>query len=86
MKNYIKGNFVFLVLCLAFAGFSVVQSDGALLDLVIKVAIYLLVLPLLHYLFISKLKWDEQGPIPMHQSPLFWVGVPVIMVLVYVFV
>jgi hypothetical protein len=86
MSKYIKENWKFLVLCLAFTGFSGLQNDEAFISVLIKVVIYLVVMPVCHYLFITKLEFDKSGPIPIHQSPIFWVGIPVLMVLIYVFV
>jgi hypothetical protein len=74
------------MLCIAFTVLSGMQDNEVFTAILIKAIIYLVVFPVCHYLFITKLEFDKSGPIPIHQSPIFWVGVPVIMVLIYVFV
>ncbi len=86
MRKYLRENWKFLLLCLVFSGVAGWQDDETIRNILIKIFIYLVVMPVCHYLFITKLEFDKSGPIPIQQSPLFWVGIPVFMVLIYVFV
>ena len=90
MKRYIRNNWWFLLFCAALAIMTTTQSDVLLTSLVTQVFFYLVVLPVLHYLFqkviIQRLGANKSGPITIYQSPVFWLGIPTILVLIYVFV
>ena len=85
MKEYFKQHWLFVAICLLFSFATLSQDQEALYSLIIKLLFYLVVCPCGHYLFIRKLRIDKRGPLKLYQSPVFWVWVPIIMVLFYVF-
>jgi uncharacterized membrane protein len=86
MKKYLKEHWIFLLLCVVFPIFSISQGQDSLRKILLYLFVYLFVFPVCHYIFIKKLGFNKTGPIPIYQSPIFWVGIPVLMVLFYVFV
>ena len=88
MNKFIRERWGFLAFCFCYSLLAIVQHEGNTTVTGSKIFVCLVVAPILGYLFDTKVKfkYKKSGPLPIYKSPVIWLGVPVLIILIFTFI
>jgi heme/copper-type cytochrome/quinol oxidase subunit 2 len=90
MNKFIRDRWALLMICFGYSVLSIIQHDENTTETLVKLFIFIVVVPVLGYLldtkFKYKFKYRKSGPLSIYKSPLIWIGIPVLIILIFTFI